>query len=220
MSESIPAAPECDGMCLTGSDVGVPSAEIAYPHPGCPLHAPGQRCQCGQPDRCTSYTHDPAWTAGRHAIQWVQDEPRPDSPEDQEHQAAEAVRAIEVEACRQNAGHSWWLELEHPEDGARADLSCQHCPAGVDDLYPDGIDLIYGEFDGVSVDAGQHNSPVPLLIPVDAEVRTAHYSNPIVGEEWDVELIITARGPARPVRWPVDLTPPHESEAVASGEES
>jgi hypothetical protein len=51
-------------MCLTGSDVGVPSAEIAYPHPGCPKHAPGQMCQCGQPDRCNSYTHDPAWTDG------------------------------------------------------------------------------------------------------------------------------------------------------------
>jgi hypothetical protein len=61
MSQPIPVTPECDGMCLTGSDVGVPSAKIAYPHPGCPLHAPGEVCGCGQPDRCTSYTHDPAW---------------------------------------------------------------------------------------------------------------------------------------------------------------
>lgn len=35
--------PECDGICLTGSDVGIPSNEIAYPHPDCPAH--------GDPDR-------------------------------------------------------------------------------------------------------------------------------------------------------------------------
>lgn len=28
----------CNGMCLTGSDVGVPSAAIAYAHPDCPEH--------------------------------------------------------------------------------------------------------------------------------------------------------------------------------------
>lgn len=30
--------PECSGICLTGSDVGIPSAAISYPHPDCPLH--------------------------------------------------------------------------------------------------------------------------------------------------------------------------------------
>jgi hypothetical protein len=33
-------------------------------------------------------------------------------------------------------------------------------------------------------------------------VRTTHTSNPIVGEDWDVEFTVTARGPARPVIWP------------------
>lgn len=28
----------CNGLCLTGSDVGILSAEIAYPHPDCPEH--------------------------------------------------------------------------------------------------------------------------------------------------------------------------------------
>ena len=55
---------ECDGMCLTGSDIGVPSAKIAYPHPGCPLHAPGEVCGCGQPDRCNSPTHNRHRTEG------------------------------------------------------------------------------------------------------------------------------------------------------------
>jgi hypothetical protein len=135
-------------------------------------------------------------------ITWVQDEPRPDSPEDFAYRAAEAERAAEVAQCANGRGHAWWLELEHSEDGAGVSLSCEHCPAGVDDLYPDGIDLIGGDLDGISVDAGRHNSPVPLLIPVNCEVRSVHHSSPITGEDWDVEFTVTARGPARPVVWP------------------
>lgn len=33
---------ECDGRCLTGSDIGVPSADIAYPDPLCSLHGVGK----------------------------------------------------------------------------------------------------------------------------------------------------------------------------------
>lgn len=47
----------CDGLCVTGSDIGIPSNEVAYPHPGCPVHAPDEVCQCGAPDRCLSPTH-------------------------------------------------------------------------------------------------------------------------------------------------------------------
>jgi hypothetical protein len=49
--------PECDGLCVTAADVGIPMAGIAYPHPGCPAHDPGEVCQCGNPDRCLSPTH-------------------------------------------------------------------------------------------------------------------------------------------------------------------
>ena len=49
--------PTCDGLCVTGADIGVPVAGIAYPHPGCPLHDPDEVCDCGQPDRCLSPTH-------------------------------------------------------------------------------------------------------------------------------------------------------------------
>ena len=54
---------ECDGMCLDSADIGVPGYGIAYPHPGCPLHAPGEVCGCGQPRRCNSYTHNVVWRA-------------------------------------------------------------------------------------------------------------------------------------------------------------
>lgn len=54
--------PQCDGLCVTGADVGVPEySGVAYAHPGCQLHGGGIRCECGQPDRCNSYTHDPNW---------------------------------------------------------------------------------------------------------------------------------------------------------------
>lgn len=54
---------ECDGLCVTAGDIGLGPAEgcdyrdVAYPHPGCPLHDPGASCGCGQPDRCISPTH-------------------------------------------------------------------------------------------------------------------------------------------------------------------
>jgi len=50
---------ECDGLCVTAYDVGVlgyPDA-VAYPHPGCPVHAPDRVCECGMADRCLSPTH-------------------------------------------------------------------------------------------------------------------------------------------------------------------
>ena len=33
--------PECNGMCLTGSDIGVPGSGIAYAHPSCEVHGTG-----------------------------------------------------------------------------------------------------------------------------------------------------------------------------------
>lgn len=51
------AQPKCDGLCVTSADIGVPGYGVAYPHPGCPLHAPDEVCQCGMPDRCLSPTH-------------------------------------------------------------------------------------------------------------------------------------------------------------------
>lgn len=49
--------PTCDGLCVTSADVGVPGYGVAYPHPGCPLHALGQTCQCLHP-LCVSPTHE------------------------------------------------------------------------------------------------------------------------------------------------------------------
>lgn len=50
--------PECDGLCITARDLGLPYPGVAYPHPSCPEHAPEETvCGCGNPDRCLSPTH-------------------------------------------------------------------------------------------------------------------------------------------------------------------
>ncbi len=50
--------PMCDDLCVTAADIGVGGSDVvAYPHPGCPLHAPSEVCECGTPDRCLSPTH-------------------------------------------------------------------------------------------------------------------------------------------------------------------
>lgn len=51
--------PECDGLCVTAADIGVPTTPgaVAYPHPGCPVHAPEQVCPCDYPNQCLSPTH-------------------------------------------------------------------------------------------------------------------------------------------------------------------
>jgi len=33
-----PDPDECNGICMTGYDVGIPDPGIAYPHPDCPVH--------------------------------------------------------------------------------------------------------------------------------------------------------------------------------------
>lgn len=65
--------PECDGLCVTAADLGVGlSVAVAYPHPGCPLHAPERVCDCGQPDRCLSPTHGEITMADALEIRWRQ----------------------------------------------------------------------------------------------------------------------------------------------------
>jgi hypothetical protein len=34
---------QCNGICLTGYDIGVPYSGIAYPHPDCELHGAPMR---------------------------------------------------------------------------------------------------------------------------------------------------------------------------------
>jgi hypothetical protein len=41
-------------------------------------------------------------------------------------------------------GHDWYLTID-PDDGVY--LKCRRCPAWLDDVHPDGTDLLTGEFE-------------------------------------------------------------------------
>ena len=104
---------------------------------------------------------------------------------------AEQARKRAVSAC---VDHEWEMHLD---DDDFVVLRCTHCPAGVDDLYPDGVDLLYVEFDnGVKVDAGKHDSPVPLIVPVDVEVVLGRMWTDS-GWEYHLEIQIQQRGLVR-----------------------
>jgi hypothetical protein len=116
----------------------------------------------------TSWT-DEAW---REAHRW---ENLPEA--ERAELTAEAWRQWILASCEeQNGGHRWWLDYDE-EDGLW--LHCQHCPAGVDDLYPDGQCLMDGSLplaDGrvLVIDCG--------AVPLDCPVQEWH--GPVKAEAW------------------------------------
>lgn len=36
--------PDCNGICISGADVGVGGDLVAYPHPACPAHRDDPTC--------------------------------------------------------------------------------------------------------------------------------------------------------------------------------
>jgi hypothetical protein len=56
--------------------------------------------------------------------------------------AAAWDRWIIASCVERNGGHVWWLDW-NTEDGLW--LHCRYCPASVDELYPDGHDLIFAD---------------------------------------------------------------------------
>lgn len=94
----------------------------------------------------------------------------------------------EVAAC---PGHLWQLTIE---DCSLVDLTCELCPANVDDLLPDGHDQIWFQSGDLDVKGGLHNLtdeqvPVPFRIPVDARVISGRN----YWGETEVELVIEPR---------------------------
>lgn len=55
MSECTYAEAMCNGLCVTGADVGVPGPGIAYAHPACPEHG---KPHCFVDSGKTHFTHD------------------------------------------------------------------------------------------------------------------------------------------------------------------
>jgi hypothetical protein len=121
------------------------------------------------------------------------------TPEQQDWETAEAWERWVITSCAErNGGHSWWLEWAE-EDGLH--LGCQHCPAGVDELYPDGQDVIFGELPAahgltLTIDSGSVPLDTRVLSwsgPVLARVETEkHYSWEYGGWERNAWVVVEA----------------------------
>jgi hypothetical protein len=116
----------------------------------------------------------------------------------------ERCRLWAVDMCRRARGHDWYLEID-PCEGVF--LDCRKCPAGIDDLYPDGFDLMTGEFEvypgyvlslyfgSVHVNGTDYDGfTYGWRGPVTARVEVVRYpSTPDHGEEWDAWVEVEAR---------------------------
>jgi hypothetical protein len=123
-----------------------------------------------------------------------------------------ALREIEADERDQKVqlcvwargGHAWRLEID--PDGGK-DLSCDYCPADMDDLCPDGFDIACGDFEVYPGYVLSLQSGCVLLNNEDydgrhtygwrgrvsARVDTTRYpGGPWGPEEWDVWVILEA----------------------------
>jgi hypothetical protein len=121
------------------------------------------------------------------------------SPAQQAGETAEAWTRWMIASCAErNGGHAWWLEWDC-DDGL--DLHCQHCPADVDELYPDGQDVLFGELPAahgliLKIDSGSVPLDTkvlawsgPVLARVEQEYRPG---GPWGGPEWDAWVVVEA----------------------------
>lgn len=132
-------------------------------------------------------------------IVWGLDDPVR-SAEHRQALVGEAWRRWEIASCEEwTSGHAWLLDLE-TYDGQTIHLGCEHCPAGIDDIAPDGHELMGGWFEdlGVTVRHGGHDSLVPLLIPVDVDVWASRMWTDY-GYEYDAGVDLYQRCPAQPL---------------------
>src|SRR5690242_6514679 len=95
-----------------------------------------------------------------------------------------------------NGTHDWIAEIEPVDAGGDVSLRCRHCPANTDDLLPnlDATDIVFGEVDGIPVDAGKARSLEPYTAPVEVTVEDNSYYSYYYGcWEPDVTIVVTSR---------------------------
>lgn len=116
----------------------------------------------------------------------------------------EKCRLWAVGMCRMARGHDWYLEID-PDDGVY--LGCRMCPADVNDVYPDGIDMLAGEFEvypgyvlslhtGWVYVNGEHRDghAYGWRGPVTAELHVKKYTSmDIIGYEYDAWIEVDPR---------------------------
>jgi hypothetical protein len=121
------------------------------------------------------------------------------SPAEQARETDWAWDRWRISSCAEwHGGHSWWLDWDE-DDGLH--LVCLHCPADVNELYPDGTDVLGAELplpDGqvLVIDGGATALDAPVQEwhgPVRARVETAYYpGGPWGGPEWDAWIVVEA----------------------------
>jgi hypothetical protein len=95
--------------------------------------------------------------------------------------------------CVEAGGHRWIAEVESIDEGGGVFLSCDTCPGGIDDLFPDAFAELYGEINGIPVTGGHALSLISFVAPVSVALKVEHYpSTPANGEEWDVWLEVAS----------------------------
>jgi hypothetical protein len=114
-----------------------------------------------------------------------------------------AWRSLFIHLCEQAGGHDWYLTID-PDDGTW--FTCQNCPAGMDDVYPDGTDLLTGEFEvrpgyvlglrtgGVLVNGQPCDEFDGWHGPVTVELHTEKYTSmDWIGYEYDAWIDVEAK---------------------------
>ena len=106
----------------------------------------------------------------------------------------EAWSAWEQYCCEERGGRWWMADVEALEDGGYVSLYCAHCPANINDLCPDGQELICGEVDGIPVRDGQARSLIEYQAPVSARlIETCYPATPDHATEWDVWIEVKSK---------------------------
>ncbi|HEY9370989.1 hypothetical protein [Streptomyces sp.] len=108
----------------------------------------------------------------------------------------ERDRAI-TECASRPSGHRWQIE---GEPGEEPFLSCQDCPAGGDDLFPDiHVYLTCDEPEVIGDREVPWGRPLPddmepYVIPVNLRIEARPYTSlNFIGTEYDIEIRITER---------------------------
>lgn len=116
--------------------------------------------------------------------------PPPDFVNDR-YDTLNAWRLWEIESCiERNRQHYWICEIMYDETSVS--LTCENCPADLNDLLVDGVDLVYGTFKEVEISNGIHNSAVDLKIPVYLSIDATRYGY-LGNYEYDVFVNLTER---------------------------
>jgi hypothetical protein len=120
------------------------------------------------------------------------------------HDVDRAWHALAVHLCdKGQGGHLWELVID-PDEGFW--LTCRRCRADVDDLCPDGHELMTGEFEvfpgyvlslnfgsvhvnGTDYDGFAYGWRGPVTAVVDV---TRYPGGPWGSEEWDVWVVVEA----------------------------